>query len=106
MCYIIAAVAARFHISKYPTLKVIRNGQPTKREYRGQRSVEAFQEFIRKQLEDPIREFFDLRELNELDDKKRMIIGYFDRKDIPEYELFRKVATNLKDDCQFHVGFG
>ncbi|XP_011150169.1 endoplasmic reticulum resident protein 44 isoform X1 [Harpegnathos saltator] len=101
-----SAVATRFHISKYPTLKVIRNGQPTKREYRGQRSVEAFQEFIRKQLEDPIREFFDLRELNELDDKKRMIIGYFDRKDIPEYELFKKVATNLKDDCQFHVGFG
>lgn len=106
ICCVTAAVAARFHISKYPTLKVIRNGQPTKREYRGQRSVEAFQEFIRKQLEDPIREFFDLRELNELDDKKRMIIGYFDRKDIPEYELFRKVATNLKDDCQFHVGFG
>ncbi|XP_011257084.1 endoplasmic reticulum resident protein 44 isoform X2 [Camponotus floridanus] len=100
------SVASRFHISKYPTLKVIRNGQPTKREYRGQRSIEAFQEFVRKQLEDPIREFFDLRELNELDDKKRMIIGYFDRKDIPEYELFRKVATNLKDDCQFHVGFG
>ncbi|GAB1865300.1 Endoplasmic reticulum resident protein 44 isoform X1 [Camponotus japonicus] len=100
------SVASRFHISKYPTLKVIRNGQPTKREYRGQRSIEAFQEFVRKQLEDPIREFFELRELNELDDKKRMIIGYFDRKDIPEYELFRKVATNLKDDCQFHVGFG
>lgn len=68
--------------------------------------MEAFQEFIRKQLEDPIREFFDLGELLQLDDKKRMIVGYFDRKDIPEYELFRKVATNLKDDCQFHAGFG
>ncbi|XP_011633932.2 endoplasmic reticulum resident protein 44, partial [Pogonomyrmex barbatus] len=100
------SVASRFHITKYPTLKIIRNGQPTKREYRGQRSVEAFQEFIRKQLEDPIKEFFDLRELDQLDDKKRMIIGYFERKDVPEYELFRKVATNLKDDCQFYVGFG
>ncbi|XP_011171911.1 endoplasmic reticulum resident protein 44 isoform X2 [Solenopsis invicta] len=100
------SVASRFHITKYPTLKVIRNGQPTKREYRGQRSVEAFQEFVRKQLEDPIKEFFDLRELEQLDDKKRMIIGYFERKDVPEYELFRKVATNLKDDCQFYVGFG
>lgn len=99
-------MASRFHITKYPTLKVIRNGQPTKREYRGQRSVEAFQEFVRKQLEDPIKEFSDLRELEQLDDKKRMIIGYFERKDVPEYELFRKVATNLKDDCQFYVGFG
>lgn len=100
------AVASRFHITKYPTLKVIRNGQPTKREYRGQRSVEAFEQFIKKQLQDPIKEFYDLKELNNLDDKKRMIIGYFDRKDVPEYQMFRRVATNLKDDCQFHVGFG
>ncbi|XP_076634350.1 endoplasmic reticulum protein 44 isoform X2 [Colletes latitarsis] len=101
-----SSIASRFHITKYPTLKVIRNGQPTKREYRGQRSVEAFEEFIKKQLEDPINEFDDLKDLNNLDDKKRMIIGYFDRKDVPEYEMFRRVATNLKDDCQFHVGFG
>ncbi|XP_071867929.1 endoplasmic reticulum protein 44 [Bombus fervidus] len=101
-----SAIALRFHITKYPTLKVIRNGQPTKREYRGRRSVEAFEKFIKKQLEDPIKEFYDLKELTNLDDKKRMIIGYFDRKDIPEYEMFRRVATNLKDDCQFHVGFG
>ncbi|PBC26063.1 Endoplasmic reticulum resident protein [Apis cerana cerana] len=101
-----SSIASRFHITKYPTLKVIRNGQPTKREYRGQRSVEAFEEFIKKQLEDPIKEFYDLKELINLDDKKRMIIGYFDRKDVPEYEMFRRVATNLKDDCQFHVGFG
>ncbi|CAK9812388.1 Endoplasmic reticulum resident protein 44 [Anthophora plagiata] len=101
-----SSIASRFHITKYPTLKIIRNGQPTKREYRGQRSVEAFEEFIRKQLEDPIKEFHDLKELINLDDKKRMIIGYFDRKDVPEYKMFRMVATNLKDDCQFHVGFG
>ncbi|XP_076284678.1 endoplasmic reticulum protein 44 isoform X1 [Lasioglossum baleicum] len=101
-----SGIASRFHITKYPTLKVIRNGQPIKREYRGQRSVDAFEEFIKKQLEDPIREFYDLKELMNLDDKKRMIIGYFDRKDVPEYKMFRRVATNLHDDCQFHVGFG
>lgn len=100
------AIATRFHISKYPTLKVLRNGQPTKREYRGQRSVEAFQEFIRKQLEDPIKEFHTLRDLEVLDSKKRCVIGYFDRRDMPEYNNFRRVATNLKEDCQFHVGFG
>ncbi|KAJ8930722.1 hypothetical protein NQ314_016451 [Rhamnusium bicolor] len=32
--------------------------------------------------------------------------GYFDRRDQPEYNIFRRVATNLKDGCQFHVGFG
>nr|CAD7447881.1 unnamed protein product [Timema bartmani] len=61
------AVATRFHITKYPTLKVIRNGQPTKREYRGQRSAEAFLSYVKKQLEDPIKEFKDLKELTDLD---------------------------------------
>ena len=61
------SIASRFHITKYPTLKVIRNGQPIKREYRGQRSAEAFLSFIQKQLADPIKEFTDLKELKELD---------------------------------------
>lgn len=100
------SVATRFHITKYPTLKVIRNGLPTKREYRGQRSAEAFASFIKKQLEDPIREFHELRELTDLESNKRIIIGYFDRRDMPEYNMFRRVATSLKEDCQFHVGFG
>ncbi|XP_067638885.1 endoplasmic reticulum resident protein 44 isoform X2 [Eurosta solidaginis] len=100
------SIASRFHITKYPTLKVIRNGQVSKREYRGQRSAEAFLDFVRKQLEDPIKEFKSLKDLENLDSKKRIIIGYFDRRDQPEYDTFRKVATNLKEDCQFHVGFG
>lgn len=99
-------VATRFHITKYPTLKLIRNGQPAKREYRGQRSTDAFFSFIKNQLEDPIQEFGNLNQLNELDSKKRIIIGYFDKKDVPEYNIFRRAASNLKDDCQFHVGFG
>lgn len=100
------SIAARFHITKYPTLKIIRNGQLAKREYRGQRSSEAFIEFIRKQLEDPIKEFKQLNDLKNLDTKKRIIIGFFDQKDCPEYNTFRRVASNLKDDCQFHAGFG
>lgn len=49
-------MASRFQITKYPTLKVLINGQPAKREYRGKRSVEAFVSFVQKQLEDPILE--------------------------------------------------
>ena len=101
-----SSVASRFHISKYPTLKVIRNGQPTKREYRGARTAEAFQEFVKKQLEDPTKEFHSIKDLEQLDAKKRIVVGYFDRRDMPEYNTFRRVATNLKEDCQFHVGFG
>lgn len=100
------SIATRFHITKYPTLKLIRNGQPAKREYRGKRSADAFVEFIKKQLEDPIKEFKDIAELKNLDTKKRIIIGFFDKKDRPEYNIFRRAASNLKEDCQFHVGFG
>ncbi|XP_002064687.4 endoplasmic reticulum resident protein 44, partial [Drosophila willistoni] len=99
-------IASRFHINKYQTLKIVRNGQLSKREYRGQRSADAFLEFVKKQLEDPIKEFQSLKDIETLDSKKRSIIGYFDRRDQPEYDTFRKVATNLKEDCQFHVGFG
>lgn len=68
-------IASRFHITKYPTLKIIRNGLSTKREYRGQRSVEAFTSFVKKELEDPIKEFKQLKELGELESNKRIIIG-------------------------------
>lgn len=71
------SVATRFHITKYPTLKIIRNGQPAKKEYRGQRSTEAFLSFVKKQLEDPVKEFKNLRELSDLESNKRYIIGKF-----------------------------
>lgn len=99
-------IASRFQITKYPTIKIIRNGQPAKREYRSQRSKEAFVQYVRDQLIDPIKEFNNLKDLEQLDAKKRVVVGYFDRRDMPEYSIFRRVATNLKEDCQFHVGFG
>lgn len=105
-CDVETSIASKYHITKYPTLKIIRNGQVTKKEYRGQRSADAFVEYVKKQLEDPIKEFVSLKDLDTLDDKKRIVIGYFDRRDQPEYQIFRRVATNLKEDCHFHVGFG
>ena len=105
-CDVESSIASKYHITKYPTLKIIRNGQVTKKEYRGQRSADAFVEYAKKQLEDPIKEFVSLKDLETLDDKKRTIVGYFDRRDQPEYQVFRRVASNLKEDCQFHVGFG
>ncbi|KAK4305747.1 hypothetical protein Pmani_022372 [Petrolisthes manimaculis] len=101
-----SSIASRFHITKYPTLKLLRNGQATKREYRGQRSADAFASYVKEQLEDPIKIFDSLDELPKLEDTKRVVIGYFEHKELPEYEVFRKVATNLKDDCQFLAGFG
>lgn len=42
-------------MNKYPTLKLFVFGEPMKREYRGQRSPEAFDKYIRDQLKTPIQ---------------------------------------------------
>lgn len=40
------SVATRFHITKYPTLKMFRNGMPAKKEYRGKRINNVIHQFI------------------------------------------------------------
>ena len=85
----------------------MRNGQLFKKEYRGQRSAEAFASFIREQLVDPVKEFANLQEIHDkMEDKKRNMIGYFEDKESEEYVNFAKLAAVLKDDCIFHAGFG
>ena len=66
-----------FHITKYPTLKLLRNGQSAKKEYRGQvelirvgsstwqfvsicipqRSITALSDYVKGQLADPVKEY-------------------------------------------------
>lgn len=89
------SIATRFHITKYPTLKVIRNGQPAKREYRGQRSTDAFVTFIKKQMEDPVKEFHNIRELSNLETDKRIVIG-------EEHILLSVLFIYLYYGCKFY----
>ncbi|XP_077431122.1 endoplasmic reticulum resident protein 44 [Vanacampus margaritifer] len=99
-------IAQRYRISKYPTLKLFRNGMMMKREYRGQRSVAAIADFIRQQQVDPVKEFQSLEELKTVDRSKRNIIGYFEKKDSDNYHTFEKVSNILRDDCVFSAVFG
>lgn len=98
-------VARRYHISKYPTLKLIKFGQLAKREYRGQRSAEAFVTFVKDQIRDPVAEFKALDDLKTIEAKKRHVIGYYGSNDTPQFMEFKKLAMHLKDDCEFHVTF-
>ncbi|XP_057691501.1 endoplasmic reticulum resident protein 44 [Corythoichthys intestinalis] len=99
-------IAQRYRISKYPTLKLFRNGMMMKREYRGQRSVAALAEFIRQQQVDPVKEIQSPEELKTVDRSKRTIIGYFEKKDSDNYHTFEKVSNILRDDCVFLAAFG
>ncbi|XP_064598270.1 endoplasmic reticulum resident protein 44-like [Liolophura sinensis] len=100
------SISAGYHISKYPTLKLFRNGEIVKREFRGQRSADSIAAFIRDQITDPVQEHRTLEELDDLDTKKRHVIGYFASKESEEYKTFKKVASSLRDDCEFHAAFG
>ena len=47
-----------------------------------------------------------LNTLNELEDKKAHIIGYFEKKEDAGDDDFRKASSNLKDECEFIAGYG
>jgi hypothetical protein len=64
---LLADIAQRYRISKYPTLKLFRNGMMMKREYRGQRSVKALADYIRQQKSNPVHEIQSLDEVTNLD---------------------------------------
>uniref|UniRef100_A0A3P8RNJ0 Endoplasmic reticulum protein 44 n=1 Tax=Amphiprion percula TaxID=161767 RepID=A0A3P8RNJ0_AMPPE len=99
-------IAQRYRITKYPTLKLFRNGMMMKREYRGQRSVVAIADFIRQQKVDPVKEIHSMEEVITVDRSKRNIIGYFEKKDSDNYHTYEKVANILRDDCTFLAAFG
>lgn len=99
-------IAKRFRIIKYPTIKMVLFGEPLTHEYRGQRSQIAIVEFVRQSLKDPIKRIEHADALKDLDKQKRAIIAYLEHHNLPEYQIYRRVATGLKDECDFHVGLG
>uniref|UniRef100_F6YRS8 Thioredoxin domain-containing protein n=1 Tax=Ciona intestinalis TaxID=7719 RepID=F6YRS8_CIOIN len=99
-------IAQQYHVSKYPTMKLFYNGKPAKREYRGNRTPDGIAAFIRDHLKDPVKEFANLDVIYELPRQKRNVVGYFTSKESEEFKVFNNVAKILKDDCDFHAGFG
>ena len=99
-------LGVRYHITKYPTIKYVQNGVLAKKEFRGQRSVESFINFVSEHIKDPISDLSEPGLLGALDVKKRHLVGYFSAKEGPEYQNVQKLAGALKEDCMFHVGVG
>jgi endoplasmic reticulum resident protein 44 len=99
-------IGGRYRINKYPTLKLFRGGAVVKKEFRGQRSAEAIASYVQEQAKDSIHEVNSLESLEELDRKKRHIIGYFDSKVSDNYRTYARVASIMRDDCEFHASIG
>uniref|UniRef100_A0A1I7WNI5 Thioredoxin domain-containing protein n=1 Tax=Heterorhabditis bacteriophora TaxID=37862 RepID=A0A1I7WNI5_HETBA len=49
--HVMTDIATRYQVNKYPTLKLFRNGEIVRKEYRSQRSVDALSSFVQKQLD-------------------------------------------------------
>ncbi|CAI2319075.1 unnamed protein product [Caenorhabditis sp. 36 PRJEB53466] len=100
-------LATKYHVNKYPTLKLFRNGEVTKREYRSSRSVEALSAYIEKQMESTLKKFIDKNALHAAHNpEKNTFIGYFADESSPEFKNLQNVALFYREECEFMVGIG
>lgn len=103
-CEAQSSLASRFHITKYPTLKLIINRKTAKKEYRGQRSIEAITAFVKDLLKDPVKVITTQDDDTEIVKKQGAIVAYSHEPPANNpalYDVFRKVAIDLKSDCNF-----
>lgn len=99
-------IAMNNGINKYPTLKLYRYGVLVKKEYRGARTVEAFEQFIKDQLVSKLNVVETMPDLIALDNGKPTVLGYFANKDSENYKMFSKLANILRDRCTFIAAVG
>lgn len=112
-CEVETQIAQRFRITKFPTTKLTIAGKANKKEYRGARTSEAFKEYIKKFLSDPIIYVNNEAQLNDkIGESKGAVLIYSTHKDehlstssqSRELIVFRRVAQQLREECQFfHV---
>lgn len=100
-------IAQRYKISKYPTLKLFRYGQLIRKEYRGQRSVDALSEYVKKEMESPVKKLNEHDDIDKTIEKsKKAVIGYFTNPSGLEYDNFQRISTVYRDECEFWIGLG
>ncbi|TKR95587.1 hypothetical protein L596_009731 [Steinernema carpocapsae] len=98
----------KFQISKYPTLKLFRAGEMVKKEYRGQRSVEAFEKYLTEEMKSAVTMINSQDEFNNRQNKeKNAFVAYFPQAAGAEYDVYQRVTSALKSyGCEFYLGIG
>ncbi|XP_023937253.2 endoplasmic reticulum resident protein 44 [Bicyclus anynana] len=88
-----------------PRIVMFANGVQSREGWlcRCKQSVEGYVEFIRGKLSDPIIVINSLDELHDLNENIGHIVACINSKDQPEYDILRKVATSLREECRFYV---
>jgi hypothetical protein len=65
------------------------------------RQVDAFMDFLRKQVESSLTKISTPSDLVTLDANKRYIVGHFEDEKSENYQAFSKLASLLRDECHF-----
>jgi protein disulfide isomerase len=99
-CTVETALASRFGIKGYPTLKVFRKGTPT--DYSGPRDSKGIIAYMEKQAgpsAKPISSADQLKKLTSASDV--VVVGFFPSKSGNAYNNFLKTADSLRDHFKF-----
>jgi len=106
-CEVQQQIALENSVSKYPTIKLFRNGKALRKEYRGQRSVDAFSAYIKQQMRPVVTDVLDPSDFK-VDPERNTFIGYFDAKNNEAYQTFEKLADDVFEtvDCLACLGEG
>ncbi|KAL1458248.1 hypothetical protein WDU94_008410 [Cyamophila willieti] len=100
-CDIHEVVCESYGIIKYPTIKVVRHGSIEKLEYRRERTVEAFVNYVKEELKDPTIEAYDEQGALQVEPNERKVIGHISKDRHEEVDTFRKAASHFKTLCKF-----
>ncbi|KAH8333090.1 hypothetical protein KR074_005258 [Drosophila pseudoananassae] len=98
-------LADLYHIQKFPTLRLFYKGQATRREYRGQRSLEALVNYVKSHFQSEIVEFQEPEDLAIIDPNRRSVIAYFESAGSAQ-KLYQHLADRFKHDCDFYQRIG
>lgn len=104
-CEVEQRIALENAVSKYPTIKLFRNGKALRKEYRGQRSVDAFSAYIKQQMKPAVGDVLDPADFK-LDPERNTLVGYFDAKNNEAYKTFEKLADDLFETVDFLACLG
>jgi len=90
----------RFGIRGYPTLKLLRNGNPS--EYTGGRTADSIVSWMKKQNLPAISTLNSVEEVNKFAAAERVVVvGFFSSRDSEEYDAFKTIANQQRDNFVF-----
>jgi len=92
----------KYHISKYPTIKIFRRGVALKSEYRGQRSPHAMEAYIQELLRTAVAHVDSEDQVTDLvNQAHRAMVAHFDSENHPAAANFNKIGNEQRDECHF-----